>query len=99
LQMVAWRLLSAGAVPRRLAGALRAGVRHRGDQRYLLPPAQSGAAGTLARHRAVRRLGSALGPLLYQLPPSLKADAGLLRDFLSLLPGERPGLALVDGNN
>ena len=35
---------------------------------------------------AVRRLGPALGPLLYQLPPSLKADAGLLRDFLSLLP-------------
>ncbi len=37
---------------------------------------------------AVRRLGPALGPLLYQLPPSLKADAGLLRDFLSLLPGD-----------
>jgi len=37
---------------------------------------------------AVRRLSSALGPLLYQLPPNLKADAGLLRDFLSLLPGD-----------
>ncbi len=38
--------------------------------------------------QAARRLGPALGPLLYQLPPSLKADAGLLRDFLSLLPGD-----------
>ncbi len=36
--------------------------------------------------QSARQLGSSLGPLLYQLPPSLKADAGLLRDFLALLP-------------
>jgi len=27
-----------------------------------------------------------LGPVLFQLPPNLKADVGLLRDFLALLP-------------
>ncbi len=27
-----------------------------------------------------------LGPVLFQLPPNLKFDAGLLRDFLALLP-------------
>src|SRR5574341_1394826 len=31
-----------------------------------------------------------LGPLLFQLPPNLKKDAGRLRDFLALLPPERP---------
>ncbi len=36
--------------------------------------------------QSARQLGPALGPLLYQLPPSLKADAVLLRDFLSMLP-------------
>lgn len=30
--------------------------------------------------------GSLLGPVLFQLPPNLKADVGLLRDFLSLFP-------------
>jgi uncharacterized protein YecE (DUF72 family) len=33
-----------------------------------------------------RALGPRLGPLLYQLPPNLKADAGLLREFLAGLP-------------
>ncbi|HEX4383493.1 MAG TPA: DUF72 domain-containing protein, partial [Myxococcales bacterium] len=33
-----------------------------------------------------RTLGPRLGPLLYQLPPNLKADAGLLREFLAGLP-------------
>ncbi len=32
------------------------------------------------------RLGSRLGPYLFQLPPYLKKDAGLLRAFLGLLP-------------
>ena len=32
--------------------------------------------------RAARRIG----PILYQLPPSLKCDAALLRDYLALLP-------------
>ncbi len=36
--------------------------------------------------QSARKLAPALGPLLYQLPPSLKADANLLRDFLSRLP-------------
>lgn len=30
--------------------------------------------------------GKRLGPVLFQLPPSLRADGGLLRDFLALLP-------------
>jgi uncharacterized protein YecE (DUF72 family) len=38
--------------------------------------------------RAVDPLRSArrLGPVLFQLPPNLKADHGLLREFLTLLP-------------
>ncbi|HEY1659749.1 MAG TPA: DUF72 domain-containing protein [Candidatus Sulfotelmatobacter sp.] len=31
-----------------------------------------------------------LGPVLFQLPPNLKADAGLLNDFLALLPRTLP---------
>ena len=31
-----------------------------------------------------------LGPVLFQLPPNLKADPGLLTDFLSLLPRALP---------
>jgi uncharacterized protein YecE (DUF72 family) len=31
-----------------------------------------------------------LGPVLFQLPPNLKADSGLLTDFLSLLPRTLP---------
>lgn len=34
----------------------------------------------------VLELGAKLGPLLWQLPPSLAFDAGLLRDFLAALP-------------
>jgi uncharacterized protein YecE (DUF72 family) len=34
------------------------------------------------------RLGDKLGPVLFQFPPNLRVDAGLLRDFLSLLPRE-----------
>ncbi len=30
--------------------------------------------------------GSQLGPVLFQLPPNLKCDAGLLRSFLALFP-------------
>jgi uncharacterized protein YecE (DUF72 family) len=33
-----------------------------------------------------RTLGPRLGPMLYQLPPNLKFDAGLLREFLAGLP-------------
>ena len=34
----------------------------------------------------VRALGSRMGPVLWQLPPNLKKDAKLLRDFLAILP-------------
>jgi uncharacterized protein YecE (DUF72 family) len=33
-----------------------------------------------------RRLGRKLGPVLFQLPPNLKADVALLESFLKLLP-------------
>jgi uncharacterized protein YecE (DUF72 family) len=33
-----------------------------------------------------RRLGRKLGPVLFQLPPNLRADPALLQDFLGLLP-------------
>lgn len=40
----------------------------------------------LARfEQAVGILGKKLGPVLYQLPPSMKKDLGLLRSFLELL--------------
>jgi uncharacterized protein YecE (DUF72 family) len=32
------------------------------------------------------RLGPKLGPVLWQLPPTFRFDAGLIRDFLGLLP-------------
>jgi uncharacterized protein YecE (DUF72 family) len=32
------------------------------------------------------RTSRRLGPILFQLPPQMKCDAGLLRDYLSLLP-------------
>lgn len=35
---------------------------------------------------AARTLGSRLAPVLYQLPPNLKADLPLLREFLAQLP-------------
>jgi uncharacterized protein YecE (DUF72 family) len=35
---------------------------------------------------AARELGPRLAPVLYQLPPNLKADVPLLRDFLNQLP-------------
>ena len=38
---------------------------------------------------AVSHLGAKLGPVLHQLPPSLKRDDALLADFLRLLPPER----------
>ena len=35
---------------------------------------------------AVRRLGDRLGPMLYQLPPSLRINLDRLRDFLEIVP-------------
>jgi uncharacterized protein YecE (DUF72 family) len=37
-------------------------------------------------YRAAAELGPTLGPVLYQLPPSLKKDVGRLEDFLAVLP-------------
>lgn len=48
-----------------------------------LRDAEDAASTFLAR---ARLLGEHLGPLLWQLPPSLARDAGLLRDFMGLLP-------------
>jgi uncharacterized protein YecE (DUF72 family) len=46
-----------------------------------------GAQAPLARFlAATAELGEALGPLLFQLPPTLPRDLPLLRDFLALLP-------------
>jgi len=39
---------------------------------------------------AARALGPRLAPILYQLPPNLKSDAALLRDFLNQLPRDLP---------
>ena len=39
---------------------------------------------------AARALGPRLAPILYQLPPNLKADAVLLSDFLNQLPRDLP---------
>jgi len=35
---------------------------------------------------SARALGTRLGPVLFQMPPTLKADIGQLEDFLPLLP-------------
>jgi uncharacterized protein YecE (DUF72 family) len=35
---------------------------------------------------SLQPFGTQLGPVLFQLPPNLKADAPLLREFLALLP-------------
>jgi len=40
--------------------------------------------------RRARALGGKLGPVLFQLPPFLKKDLARLRDFLALLPADRP---------
>jgi len=40
--------------------------------------------------RRAQALGAKLGPVLFQLPPFLKKDLPRLRDFLALLPADRP---------
>ncbi|MDF3072045.1 MAG: hypothetical protein K0R38_7646 [Polyangiaceae bacterium] len=42
--------------------------------------------GTLHFLKVAATLGPRLGPLLFQLPPFLRKDAAVLRDFLALLP-------------
>lgn len=55
-------------------------ITHRRRLREPVPP----LANFLAS--GVLELGAKLGPVLWQLPPSLAFDAGLLRDFLAALP-------------
>lgn len=43
----------------------------------------------------VLELGEKLGPLLWQFPPSLTFDAGLLRDFLAALPRDTASAAAL----
>lgn len=48
-----------------------------------------GAGDALAHFWSVARtLGTRLGPILFQLPPFLRKDAGVLREFLELLPAD-----------
>lgn len=44
------------------------------------------ADGTAHFLEVAATLGPRLGPILFQLPPFLRKDAGVLRDFLALLP-------------
>ena len=39
---------------------------------------------------AATALGDKLGPILFQLPPYMKKDVGLLAEFLAVLPAGRP---------
>ncbi|MDP9360240.1 MAG: DUF72 domain-containing protein [Acidobacteriota bacterium] len=49
-----------------------------------------GAAGDVAYlFDAAASLGSRLGPVLFQLPPYSRKDAGKLREFIAVLPAER----------
>lgn len=40
---------------------------------------------------ALKTLDTKLGPVLFQLPPFLRSDTALLKDFLATLPGELRG--------
>jgi len=57
------------------------------EAREVLRFCERGAADEVAFfHGAAAELGEALGPVLWQLPPSLRRDLPRLRDFLALLP-------------
>lgn len=59
----------------------------KGPQRITHVKRLAGAAEDVAFfQRAAAELGAALGPVLWQLPPSLRKDLPRLRDFLALLP-------------
>jgi uncharacterized protein YecE (DUF72 family) len=68
-------------VPERFRFTLKAWQRIT-HQKRLREPAELLAA----FNDVARTLGPRLGTILYQLPPNLKADGPLLRDFLALLP-------------
>jgi uncharacterized protein YecE (DUF72 family) len=59
----------------------------KGPQRITHVKRLAGAAEDVAFfHSVAAELGPALGPVLWQLPPSLRKDLPLLREFLALLP-------------
>ena len=59
----------------------------KGPQRVTHVKRLAGAAEDVSFfHSVAAELGPALGPVLWQLPPSLKKDLPRLRDFLALLP-------------
>jgi uncharacterized protein YecE (DUF72 family) len=67
----------------------------KGPQRITHVKRLAGAAEDVAFfHSVAAELGTALGPVLWQLPPSLRKDLPRLRDFLALLP--RGGRAAVE---
>lgn len=75
--LVAWR----GQVPPAFVFALK------GPQRVTHVKRLAGAAEDVSFfHSVAAELGPALGPILWQLPPSLKKDLPRLREFLALLP-------------
>ncbi len=83
--LAAWR----SQVPPAFVFALK------GPQRITHVKRLAGAAEDVAFFRSVAaELGGALGPVLWQLPPSLKKDLPRLRDFLALLP--RGGRAALE---
>jgi uncharacterized protein YecE (DUF72 family) len=71
----------AGQVPERFRFALKAWQRITHQKRL-----RETADLVSAFADAARTLGPRLAPVLYQLPPNLKADVPLLRDFLHQLP-------------
>lgn len=75
--LAAWR----AEVPPSFVFALKA------PQRVTHVKRLAGAAEDVAFFlQAAAEMGEALGPVLWQLPPSLKKDLPRLRDFLALLP-------------
>jgi uncharacterized protein YecE (DUF72 family) len=74
----------ADQVPAHFAFTLKAPRRITHDKRLKEVDAE---VGELLRRAA--RLGTKLGPLLFQLPPTMKKDLGVLDDFLGLLPPGR----------
>ncbi len=59
----------------------------KGPQRITHVKRLAGAAEDVAFfHSVAAELGDALGPVLWQLPPTLKKDLPRLREFLALLP-------------
>ncbi len=76
--LAAWR----AAVPPGFTFAVKAPQRITHRQR--LAPAAAEPLGWF--YRVAAELGSGLGPVLFQLPPTLRKDLPLLRDFLALLP-------------